>query len=371
MSRNHLNVSDLMEELEEIERTTRFDLSKLMGALEYIENNPTISKEEAEKIKQEVETEVKELRRSVRIAAAAARKASAIKQSHNKDASTRFSTRTAVTAFRRPRTTVRRVKQNLRKRSRRWMVRKQGPVRLTRYKKNPIRNGQTRRVRAIMPKSRRQKIPESEKRKSTRHKSILEKAQYIIHKQNEPLTNNESKKGYQITGYMDKLDLLRKFRYEYPENDNIELINEAIEILQRKLGLSGPVASAAAMANNSVPATATASMARMTSQLSGKPLSEILTGKAKGKSLHAQALTILKTPDEIRKSRFIPYLKDQHDTFDEFIRTHPENHHIHDLIRAKNILLTNPQVNRLVNPQDNALVNPGAATGSMKNNNNL
>jgi hypothetical protein len=94
------------------------------------------------------------------------------------------------------------------------------------------------------------KIPESEKRESPRHTSILEKAQVVIDKQNESLTNNATKRGYQIKGYENKLELLRKFRREYPGNVNIKVINDAIEILERKLGISRPMEAAAAMRNN-------------------------------------------------------------------------------------------------------------------------
>lgn len=92
-----------------------------------------------------------------------------------------------------------------------------------------------------------------------------------------------------------------------------------------------------------------------------KPMSKILTGRAKGKSLYAQAETIKSNPKKIKEERHVDYLKGQYNSFDEFIESYPENAHIGNIRQAKNILLTNPGVYQKVNP----------ASAMMANNNNL
>ena len=211
MSRNHLNVSDLMEELEEIERTTRFDVSELMGALEYIEKNPDMPKEEAVKIKQKVETGVKELRRSVRIAEVKEKKAS------------------AAAAPARRNTTRNHVKPNTKSAISR-------NIRHRRTRNNKNKNKSAHSVRAIVPKSKtrnaRNKAAKPNSEKSTgaaKGKSLYEQATYIVenaaHIQN---STNPHEHAY----YKKQHATLVEFIRNYGGNTHIELLKKAVAVLK-------------------------------------------------------------------------------------------------------------------------------------------
>jgi len=319
-----------------------YDLSELMSELEAIRTSPEPTSQKEEKIKKRIRKlreDVEGTRRSSRLAAITATRSAA--KNVNMGSAAASNNR-----YNRGRITARNRNRGTRSRNinRRGNTRSSNKPR--RYSRSPLR-----RVSNIQRNNRPSNPP------VRRLKSVVAKASEIISKKDIPIipASNSTTLRLQISGYEGRL---KELIDNIPMNNMNGTIRQAIDILQAKMS------AAFGRTNSSLSASSTAAtMPVMMPQSSGKPMSEILTGKAKGKSLYAQALTILEAPQKITESRFIPYLKDQHDTFDEFIRTHRENAHINEIMRAKNILLSNPQVYDLINP--------GAVMGPMNNNNNL
>lgn len=97
----------------------------------------------------------------------------------------------------------------------------------------------------------RENIPESEKKESSRHTSILQKAQVVLKTKDETLSSNNSKRHYQIIGYEEKLSLLKEFKRKNPTNVHIDVITEAISILESKLGIRQAAAANVNMSSSS------------------------------------------------------------------------------------------------------------------------
>jgi hypothetical protein len=258
MNNGRLNMGALIAEINEI-GSSGFDVSDLMSALEEVRTTPEPDAEKKKKIKK-IREMVDGFRRSSRLAEVAARKKDAgmaapmfmnERPEWGGEGEPVYGTNYSVARG-----------ANEREYNRKPSRRGRAPARTTgrrNYGNNERRSranelstgyGNNRRNTRRRNNSNNRKIPESEKRETPRHTSILEKAQVVIDTQNERLTNNASKRGYQIKGYENKLALLRKFRHEYPGNDNIKDIIEAIRILERKLGLSGSRTAAATKKNN-------------------------------------------------------------------------------------------------------------------------
>jgi hypothetical protein len=266
MNGNALNLRSLFEEINEI-GSSGFDVSDLMSALEEVRTTPEPEAEKKKKIKK-IREMVEGVRRSSRLAEVAARKMAAANLNMGA-AAPAYPNRgldwggEGVPVYGTNYSVIRGPNENGHNKSSRPSRRSKAPAR-TRDRRNYGNNerrsrtnelstgyGNNRRnTRRRNNHNKNRNIPESEKRETPRHTSILEKAQVVIDTQNERLTNNATKRVYQIKGYENKLALLKKFRREYPGNVNIEVINEAIEILERKLGISRPMEPAAVMPKN-------------------------------------------------------------------------------------------------------------------------
>ncbi len=224
MNRNALDLRRLMEELNEIQEDGIFDVSTLMSALDIIEKNPDIPKEKANEIVNDVKMEIKELRRSSRIAGLE------LKKKAEAAAAANVSMGVAAESYNRP---AKRGTASRRARSRsanKGRASRRSPQRRARSRSRSHGRKFSRERTTTRNNRTRNNKPNSEKLTgAAKGKSLYAQALFIVNNKAKIIS---STKTFEIAYYKKQYDALVDFIHHYPGNAHIDLLNEAVAVLK-------------------------------------------------------------------------------------------------------------------------------------------